>query len=67
MSKKTKCLFCNSYKCYERVVRFEAPEYDELGCRKHVNELHNHVDEKLGIKNGVGRHYISSTGTLSRN
>ena len=61
-----KCLFCKSKKCSYRVVRYEVPRYDEVACSKHVDDLYKHVDATLGVENGIGRHYMSSTGHLSR-
>jgi len=68
MAKKRKdeCLFCNSRSCYTRILRKDEPVYDEIACSKHISELEKHSDKALGIKNGIMRNYISSTGKMKR-
>lgn len=63
--KKTdECLCCRSRSCYERVVDTDGGKtYDEVACRKHVNDLHKHSDT---VAPGVLKHFISSTGKQKR-
>jgi hypothetical protein len=64
--RKDECLFCTSRNCYTRIYRREVPIYDELACRRHVEELQKHSDEVLGTNNGIYRNHISGTGTFKR-
>jgi hypothetical protein len=64
--RKDECLFCSSRSCYSRIVRLVAPQYDEVACYKHVEDLEKHSDKVLGYKNGVLRNHISSTGRMKR-
>lgn len=58
-SYNNKCLFCKSRKCSTRIVRTEAPRYDEVACSKHINDLEKHADYTLGVNNGIMRWHIS--------
>lgn len=63
--RKDKCLFCTSRRCYERVVSINdnGKIYDEIACRNHFNELHEHSDEKAP---GVMKLFQNSTDLLKR-
>jgi hypothetical protein len=63
--RKDTCLFCNSRKCYERVVssKDSGQTYDEVACYKHIKDLHKHSDE---IAPKVMKWFISSTGIVKR-
>lgn len=65
-NRKDECLCCNSRSCRTRIVRLEAPAYDEIACKIHIDALEEHADEVLGRGNGIYRHHISSTGNLKR-
>ncbi len=60
------CLFCNRRRCYLRIVRTEAPKYDEIACPLHVLDLEKHSNEVLGVRNGVFRHHISGNLSMCR-
>jgi len=64
--RKDQCLFCNSRSCNTRIVRLEEPKYDEVACRRHIEDLEKQSDEVLGRGNGVMRHHITSSGQLKR-
>lgn len=64
--RKDECEFCTSRSCSHQIYRDEEPKYDQIHCRKHVEEGESQADKVLGTGNGIMRWHRSSTAKLSR-
>lgn len=61
------CQFCRNRFCYNRIVREEAPFYDEVYCNKHIREGEQEADRILGGHGSkVYRIHINGTGIQRR-
>jgi hypothetical protein len=63
--KGSKCLFCRSYKSHLRIVTPDGV-FDEVACRKHIDDLYSYANQTLGKNNGIVRMHETSTGILFR-
>ncbi len=54
---KGKCKFCNTRKCFMRIV-CEIARYDEVACAKHAHNLE--MDADMVLKDKPRCHYVSS-------
>jgi hypothetical protein len=60
--RRDECIACTSRSCYERVWTDDG-SYDEVSCRRHINDLFRHSDRTIP---GVMRHFATSTAKQRR-